>query len=146
MISYAVDIRAINDPALTPGTIQTIACEELKLCESVGCYRCGMGDNPAITCNQLESDEAGYELAVSASEGPQSWTNAPGWKLVSWRSPGALHFELQMDEVPDADLLRSFFARLHGYGLLHVTITNRASTPQEHPAAVMPRFRSREDD
>ncbi len=141
MISYAVDIRAINDETLTPGLVQEIACEELKLCESIGCYRCGMGDREEITCNQLESDVAGYELQVSASEGPQTFTGAPGWLLVSWMSRGALHFELSLDEGVDAELTNAFFNRLHSLGILSVSMTNRSATPGEHPASLMPQFR-----
>lgn len=147
MIHYAVDIRGINDETLTAGKLQEIACEELKLCESVGCYRCGFGDREDITCNQLESNtpddepQAGYELSVSASEGPQSHTGAPGWLLLSWLSRGALHFELNLDEGVDAELTNAFFNRLHTLGFLSVTMTNRAATPSEHPAAFMPQFR-----
>jgi hypothetical protein len=141
VISYAVDIRAISDETLTAGKLQEIACEELKLCESIGCYRCGMGEREDITCNQLESDEVGYELQVSASEGPQTFTGAPGWLLVSWMSRGALHFELSLDEGADAELTNAFFNRLHTLGILSVSMTNRSATPSEHPASLMPQFR-----
>lgn len=151
MINYSVDVRFISDETLTAGRLQEIACETLRLCEGVGCYRCGMGDDPSITCNQLESNtpgdepQAGYELEVSASEGPQSWTGAPGWMLVAWRSRGALHFELELDEAPAAELLKAFFDRLHAVGIVAVSVTNRAATPAEHPAACIPQFRSAED-
>lgn len=141
MFHYAVDVRFIADESLTPGELQAVACEELKLCESVGCYRCGLGDREEVTCNQLESAEAGYELQVSASEGPQTWTGAPGWMLVSWFSRGALHFELTLDEMPAVGLMSNFFTRLRTLGICSVSCTNRAATPLEHPASFVPQFR-----
>jgi len=144
MISYAVDIRAINDETLTVGKLQEIACQELKLCESIGCFGCGMGSREDITCNQLESAAAAngpYELEVSASEGPRTETGCPGWLLVAWMSRGAMHFELSLDEGVDAELANAFFNRLHTLGILSVSMTNRSATPSEHPASLMPQFR-----
>lgn len=140
---YAGDIRFYPDANLTPGGLKELVCERLGLCEAIGCYRCGMGDNPAITCNQMDStDGAGYELQAGTSEGPQAYTGCPGWMVLAWWSRAGLHFEINLDEAAGFAGLASLWAALRSYGYLDLTFSNRTATTAEHPASVRPIFRS----
>lgn len=140
---YAGDIRFYPDANLTPGDFEALVCRTLGMCEAIGCHGCGIGDDPALSCNQLESTTAehgAYELTVSASEGPHSGTGCPGWLVLAWWSRAGLHFEINLDESTSFVALARLWAALRGYGYLDLTFSNRTATPAEHPAACQPIF------
>ncbi len=148
MFHYSGDLRGLIDPNMTPSQFCKVVCDSLLLCRSVKCSSCGMGTDEEVTCNQLESasgSQGPYELDVSCSEGPKSSTGIPGWLVIVWRSRGALHFELHFDELQHPVRMIDFWQAIGKLGILHVTHTNRAATIDEHPARLIPKFITAEE-
>lgn len=133
---YAGDLRGLIRP-LSPGQLEAIICEKLRLCETVGCCSCGHGTDSSITCSQLEHEQASngpFSMAVSAAHGPTK-DQIPSWVIVAWETRAGLHFEINLDATAPWPGIVSLWEELRTYGYLWISSTNRATGPEDHPAA-----------